>query len=497
MSLCTAVYRGRSMNRLLRFFGIAFIFTTIIPSLVMLYGLTRQPQIPKHSVLRITLDGPLPELARPTLQSLVSQRMHHSLRQVTQSIRAAAHDKRIVGMVLEIRTAGLGLAQISELRDAVGEFRGSDKFNLAYLQSAGEDGIYALATAASQVALSPAAEINLTGLRAEVPFLKDTFARLKVRPYTEQRYEFKNYANTFTQDGFTPEHLTALKGVMDDLQQTMVTMIAGGRGLGDDEARSAVAGAPWSAEAALQHKLVDRLAYWDEIRDEAEKLTGRHDPFVDLDTYAAQLSHKGGIDVAYIVGSGQIDMGDSGKSPVETKDSMGAETLMQAFREAREDGAKAVVFRVDTPGGSALASDLIRREVELTRKAGIPMVISMGNVAASGGYMVSTDADHIVVEPGTITGSIGVLAASFPLREALQHFTGLRFGVYESLPHPGSINGLDPPTEADRQRIGRSVDQVYHAFVSRVADSRHKTYEEVHAIAKGRIWSGTQAVKLG
>ena len=490
------------MNRLLRWLGIAYILTFAVPVVLVAYGLMRQPQVAKQSVLHVTLDGPLPEVARPALANFVSQRMHHSLRQITQSIRMAAADDRIVGLVLDIRTAGLGLAQISELRDAVAVFAASHKYNAAYLQSAGEsgrgDGVYALATAAKQVILSPAGEINLTGLRSEVPFLKDAFARLKIRPYTEQRYEFKNYANTFTQANFTPAHLAALKGVVDDLQQTLIDMIAEGRQVTHAQARSFVQDAPWSSEDALTHKLVDKVAYWDEVRDEIEKLAKRDEALVDLDTYVTRTTPaKGGVNVAFIVGAGQIDVGDNGKNPLEAKDSMGSDTMVQAFREARDDGAKAIVLRVDSPGGSYLASDLVRREVELTRQAGIPMVVSMGDVAASGGYLVATDADHIVVEPGTITGSIGVLAASFALRETLEHFTGVHVGTYESLPHPGTLNILDPPTDEDRSRIGRSIDRIYRAFVTRVAQTRHKTYDEIHALAKGRIWSGNQAVQNG
>jgi protease-4 len=156
-----------------------------------------------------------------------------------------------------------------------------------------------------------------------------------------------------------------------------------------------------------------------------------------------------------------------------------------------------VLFRIDSPGGSYIASDLIRREVELTRKAGIPVVVSMGNTAASGGYFIAADADYIVAESGTITGSIGVFAASFAARQALHKWLGANFDTYETLPHPGSLNWLDPPSPADRERFSQSVDRIYADFVGKVAAGRHKTYDEIHKVAKGRVWTGRQAVENG
>jgi protease-4 len=490
------------VNRLLRWLGIAFIFTFVMPSALIAYSLLHTPAVPKNSVLHIVLDGPLPELARPNLVNLVSDRMHHSLRQVTAGIRQAAHDERIVGLVLDIRTGALGLAQVAELRDAVLAFKKSSKYNVAFLQTAGElgggDRAYALATVADKVVLSPPGEINLNGLRAEVPFLKETLARAHVQPYTEQRYEFKNFANTFTQEAFTPEHLASLKQVLDDLQLTLLQMLAEGRHVDVAAAHRWVEEAPWSAQDALAHRLVDRLGYWDDIEAEVEKLAGHADAFLGLDAYTQKSQAKGAAtQVAYIVGAGEITTGESGNNPVNPSDKIGSDTLAQAFRDAREAGSKAVLFRIDSPGGSYVASDLIRREVELTRRANIPVVVSMGNVAASGGYLIATDADHIVVEPGSITGSIGVFAASFALREALGHFFGAHFGVYETLPHPGNLNALDPPTAADKVRIGRVLDRIYNEFVSKVAQTRHRTYEQIHAVARGHIWSGRQAVDNG
>ncbi len=490
------------MNKLLRFFGIAFIFTFILPAILAAWSLLHTPSLPSKSVLHVRLDGPLPELARPSLTNLWAERMGDSLHDVAVAIRAAGHDDKIVGLVLDVRTNALGMAQLSELRAALRSYQASKKMNLAYLQPSETGGTvdraYALATAAERVVLAAPSELALQGLRAEVPFLRETFKRLHVQPTTEQRYEYKTFANTFTQQGFTPEHLSSLKDVLDDVQETLLQSIAEGRHVSLSEVRSWVLGAPWAPQAALTAKLVDRTGYWDDVVAETEALAGRKDALIDLGTYQARRKHpSGGPKVAFIVASGEIRTGDAGRSPLEPSSKMGSDTLTEALRDARADAPDAILLRVDSPGGSWVASDLIRREVQLCREANLPVVVSMGDVAASGGYLIATEADHIVVEAGSITGSIGVVAASFAVREALHHFAGINVGVYETLPHPGSLNMLDPPTPADRSRLSRTLDGIYDEFVGRVASTRHKSREQIHALAKGRIWSGRQAVKNG
>ena len=489
------------MQRFLRWLALAFVVFFVLPIALITWAFTRSESVPAASVLHVVLDGPIPESVRPSLGAFLGGHMNVSLHSLTHSIRRAAQDERIVGLVLDIRTPTVGLAQVSELTAAMEEFKKSHKWNIAFMESAGElghgDGAYALACSAEQIALSPPGEVNLSGLRSEVPFLKEALSRFHVQAYTEQRYEYKNFANTFNQAGFTPEHKESLKTVLDDLQETLLERVAAGRKISAPEAHRWVENAPYSAQEALKLHLVDKLWYWDEVLTEVEKIAGRKDAFMEVEAYAERPKMKNGEAVAFIVGAGQINSGESGKNPMEASDSMGSDTLSQAFRDARNDEVKAVLLRIDSPGGSYIASDVIRREVELTRKANIPVVVSMGNVAASGGYFIAADADYIVAEPGTITGSIGVLAASFALRDFLRHWIGVEVGVYETIPHDGSLQWLDPPTDGDKARLGKTLDRIYSDFVTKVAAGRHKTYEEVHAMAKGRIWSGRQAVKNG
>ena len=492
-------------KKFVRWLLIGFLVFIVLPVACVTYTLFRQEPVHKHSILHVVLDGPVADTPQPSLKTLVGGRMRSTLRELTQSIRRAGTDDRIVGLLLEVRTEQLGIAQVSEISDAIAAFKQSGKWNASFLESAGElghgDKTYAMACAADQVFLSPPGDVGLSGLRTETPFLKETLARFHVQAFADKRYEYKNFPNTFTQDGYTPEHLEALKHVLDDLQDSLLRMMATGRKVTVEEAKRWVLASPYAASDALEAHLVDHVGYFDEVLAAAEKVAGRSKPLVEVDEYSdPMLDHglrRGSHDVALIVMNGQIVQGESGKNPAEPSDMVGSDTITQALRDAREDKVRGVVLRVDSPGGSYVASDLIRREVQLTREAGIPVVVSMGNLAASGGYFVSTDADHIVAQPGTITGSIGVFAASFALREAMNHFLGANFGVYETLPHPGTLQWLDPPNEADRERLSKSLDRIYKDFVTKVSEGRHKTYDEVHKLAKGRIWSGRQALQNG
>ena len=491
------------MKTILRWIGLPLLLMFGLPLLFGSIAQWRVAHIAKSSILHVRLDGPIPEATQPPLAQIWAHKSELSLRSLTATIRRAAHDDDIVGMVLDVHSAQVGLAQLHELRDAMAAFRASGKWNLAFLETAGEfdsgDVAYALAISAQEVVLVPTGDINLTGLRSEVPFVKETLDRLHIKPYTEQRYEFKNYVNTFTEKAFTPQHREALQAVVDDLQGSLLQHIIASRGVDAAAARRWIEASPHAAPDALQAHLVDRLGYWDEIEAEAEKVAGRPDPWIKVGRYNAALANRSssGPTVALIAGSGEISRGDRGSSPWDTSDGIGSETYAKAFRQARADKVGGVLFRIDSPGGSYLASDVIRREVQLTRERGIPVVVSMGNLAASGGYFVAIEADHIVAEPSTITGSIGVLAASFPLRQPLHDFLGVNFDSYASVPHPGVLSWLDTPTPADRERFGLAIDRIYHDFVAKVAKGRKKPYDAVHQLAKGRIWSGKQAHEHG
>lgn len=456
--------------------------------------------VPGQSVLHVVFDDTLAEVPASGVAALWRQHEGEHLAGLTAKLRAAAKDERIVGLVLEVKTPKVGLAQLSELARAVQAFRHGGKWTLGYLETAGDggrgDGAYALAALASEVVLSPPGEIGLSGMHAEVPFLADTLARAHLDAHVEKRFEFKNYANTITETGFTPAHREALASLLDDMQGTLSAQLAKARNVSVQQVADWVQAAPFSSQAALARGLVDKLAYWDEVEDRVEEVAGREDALLDIADYVPRPPKGRTTPIAFVVGSGEISRGGSGYG-TPGDDEMTAEAYVDALREARDREVKGVLLRIDSPGGSYLASDLIRREVAKTRAHNVPVVVSMGDTAASGGYFIAAEADYIVAEAGTVTGSIGVVGATFAVGRALEDFFGVHFDRYATLPNPGTLDSLRAPSAQQAARMAEGVDRVYNDFVGKVAVARHRRFDEIHALAKGRVWTGRQAAALG
>jgi protease-4 len=447
-------------------------------------------------VLLVTIDGDLRESPDSNPFAALEGGHTPTLRTVTEGIRRAATDGRIVGLVLDIEDVAPPLAQIEEIEAAMAVFRESGKWSLSFLETAGEfargNAAYALAVCADEVVLAPPGDINLIGMQASVPFVKGTLDRLKLQARFEQRHEYKNAANIFTQEALTPEHREATVALVDDLAQELVDHLAARRGVEDAHVRGWIEGGPYTAEAALEAGLVDRLAYADEIQTEVEEKLDKDDPFLGLARYAGTGDlHESGPTVALIYADGNIARGDSGDNVA------GSDTVARALRTAREEEVKGVLLRVNSPGGSYIASDLIRREVAVTRKAGIPVVVAMGGLAASGGYFISMEADRIVAQPSSITGSIGVYAGSFGAREVWRHWLGVTFDSYETADNADLYSWLDLPDETEQTKISEFADRIYDDFVSKVARGRSLERARVEEIARGRVWSGRRALELG
>jgi protease-4 len=328
--------------------------------------------------------------------------------------------------------------------------------------------------------------------------------KLHVTPSFEKRWAYKSAANMFTETGFTKEHQESLESLVNDLQATWVDMVAERRKVDKDKVMSWLKGGPYAADTAKSEGLVDEVAYWDAIDDEARRLSDLapdddQKSFLDLEDYIGHVPDKGPSagKVALIVGQGVIMRGGGGDGGVGGERSMGSDDITQAFRDARRDKMAGILFRVDSPGGSYVASDLVRREVEITRQQGIPVVISMGSLAASGGYFVSMQADSIVASPATLTGSIGVYGGSFATRRFFNDYLGVTFGTYDALPESVNVSGLDGPDAIELEKRKQTLDRIYADFVTKAAAGRKKTYDEMHAIAQGRVWSGKQAKERG
>jgi protease-4 len=427
------------------------------------------------------------------------------LRAVLRALHEAGDDPRVRGLIVKVGRGALTWPTAQELRAGLLVFGKSGKPVVAWAETFGEEGNgtadYALATGCAEIWLQPSGELALMGVAAETTFLRGALDKLGVEPQLDKRYEYKNAADRVMRTDFTPEHREALDRVVASTWDWAVAAIGDGRSLDDAAVRAASDRAPLSAEEARAAGFVDRLGYRDEVYAELRGRLGEGAELLFADQWAprrtaASLVRRDRDYVALVDGHGEIVQGHSRETPRGAL--LGSNTAAAALRAAREnEHVRAVLFRVDSPGGSAVASDTIWREVLLTRQAGKPVIVSMGRVAGSGGYYVACPADVIVAQPATITGSIGVLGGKVVVADLLERRLGLTTGAVE---HGGSARmfSLRRRFSADeRERLGAMLDRVYGEFVRKVADGRGMSYEQVHAVARGRIWSGADAQANG
>ncbi len=458
--------------------------------------------VPAGTVLEVDLERPLAEyVPRDPLAGLLQSR-RLLLRDVLQGLERAQGDDRVVGLVARIGQAPLGLAQIQELRDAVAAFRGAGKRAIAFGEAFGEfgpgNGAYYLATAFGEIYLQPSGDVGVTGILAEAPFVRGTLDKLGVVPRFGARGEYKNAVNTLTERGFTPPHREATEHLVAAQFGQIVRGIAQARGIPEDQVRAIIDRAPLSAEEALAARLVDGLAYRDQVI--AKLADGGAEPArLPLIAYLdrAGALPADGDTVALIHGVGGVRRGRSGVDPLSGDVGMGSDTVTAAFRAAVEaDRVRAIVFRIDSPGGSYVASDTIWRAVSQAREAGKPVIVSMGNVAASGGYFVAMPANRIVAQPGTITGSIGVFAGKM-LTSGFWEKLGVSFDAVQAGEHATMWTGLRDYTPSELARFEAALDRIYDDFTSKVAAARALPKPRVLEIARGRIWTGQDALDLG
>ncbi len=454
-------------------------------------------------VLYVKLQGFVPELRS---QDPVTELFAGDLvdfRDLLDGLERAGSDDGVEELLLDIRSVDLGMAQAEELREALFRFREQGKYSTAYFETAGEvlsaSGSYYLATACDEIVLAPPGDINLTGLRAETPFLRGLFDKLEIIPQFDQRKEFKNAVNTFTQKGYTPAHREATEALLDSLYDEMVGGIARGRGLAPERVVELIDGGPYIATEALEKELVDRLAYRNELLGAIEERVEQFEPLIGIKRYlkGGRPHASGRQKIAVIYGVGAIVRGSSQSDPL-MGDLMGSDTITAAFKRAREDdGVAAIVFRVDSPGGSYVASDLIRHEVRRTRDANKPVVVSMGNLAASGGYFVSMQADHIYANENTLTGSIGVYSGKLVTRDFWKEKLGIRFGLIQRGENAEFMSSQAEWDDRAEERMNTLLDRIYDDFVAKAAEGRGMAVDELEPLAHGRVWTGRDALARG
>lgn len=421
-----------------------------------------------------------------------------TLRQTVAALDRASRDDRVTGFVARVQPAAAPLAVLQELRDAVLAFRATGKRATAWAESFPGNGSYYLASAFDRVLLQPAGSVGLIGLAATATFLGETLPWLGVEPDFARRHEYKNAVNVFTETTFTEPHREATERLLTSQLDQLVTGIAEGRGLTLAQVQALVDDGPHEAEEALAAGLVDGLAFRDEVFVEVKRPGSS---LLYLARYARRARPKGlrhAPRIAVVDIGGAIAAGRNGVKPgLPPGPGTGSDTVTAAIREAVADAkVKAIVLRVDSPGGAVGASEAIWREVLQARAAGTPVVASMGGVAASGGYYVAMAADRIVANPGTVTGSIGVFGGKL-VTAGLRQRLHLATDVVRLSPNADMYGAQARFTPPQRAKIEASLDRVYQVFAARVAEGRSLSAEAVDAVARGRVWTGADAAERG
>ena len=452
-------------------------------------------------ILELDLTEPLAQGVPTDPVSAFLQRRQSRLKDVLTGLRKASRDERVEMLVTKVGPSRMGFARAQELRDAVLAFRASGKPALAWAESFGEWGPglvpYYLATAFDEIWLQPIGDVTLGGLELGTPFLRGALDHLEIEPQVGQRYEYKNAADVLLRSAFSDAHREAMQQLATSVVDQVVDGVARGRRFDTTRVRELVDQPPIAAEDALAAGLVDRVGYRDELYAEVRKRAGDEAKLIYVSRYAhppvpVPRAVRKARTIAQIWGLGPNTSGKSGRGP-GGGNRMGSDIVTAALRAAaRDKDVEAIVFRVGSQGGSAVASDAIWREVRQAREAGKPVVASMGDVAASGGYYVAMGADVIVAEPATITGSIGVVAGKL-VTDRLWN----RLGVsYDSVAIGELARMFSTRTRygpAEQAALASWLDRLYEMFVSKVATSRDMSRDEVHEVARGRVWTGADA----
>lgn len=483
-----------------RFFAaVGFLVVAGIAALVW-FAFSHEKAPPERIVLSLDLSQSLAETSIGGLGDAFDRRL--TLTDALDALERAETDPKVKGVVARFGGDSFGYAKAHDLRAAVERLRAAGKFALAYADSFGEGrpGATALATAAAfdEIWLQPMGFVSATWPAFEVPFARDALESIGVAPQMEKREAYKSMADLFTENGLTPQHREMLTTLAASLGDELVAALARGRKLSPEAVRDLMTAAPLSDSQAVAGRLVDRLAYRDEALAEAERRAGDGakllHPLEYLDLVGGP--HEKGARVAVIHAVGEIADGGGRRGFSEGLDA-DASRLAKAFDAAAKDpDVRAVLFRIDSPGGSATASETIRRGLMQAKKAGKPVIASMGDLAASGGYWVAMDADRIIAAPGTLTGSIGVVTGRLPLAGAFAKI-GVTWERVGAVPGAGFWSPFQPMNEAERAKLAAATDDIYNAFLRRVGEARHMPADSVRAAAQGRVWTGAQARERG
>ena len=465
------------------------------------YMLPSRPSLPERMVLTLDLRDGLEEVTDSDPLTALAIGWQPSLTDVVLALDQAAGDERVAGLLVRLDGEGPGFAQLQELRDAVQRFRDRGKPAVAHADAFGElgpgNGGYYLASAFERIDLQPVGSLGLTGLILEAPLARGLLERIGVLPAADRRGAYKTIYDTFVETEMTPAHREAMQSLADSLDGQLRQGLGEGRGLGPAKVAELIDGGPYTAPEAQTLGLVDRLSYWYDTAAEMRELAGPGGAMIDLLDYASAIEPPAEAPVVALVhGIGQIQRGNSEQSPLGGW-VMGGDTVARALAEAIEDpDVEAILFRISSGGGSAVASDTIRHQVRRAVEQDKPVIVSMGDVAASGGYWIAMDASRIVAAPGTLTGSIGVVAGK-PVLSQLWQDVGIAWGTVQRGANADMWSTLSDYSPRGRARLEAFLDWTYQSFVEGVARGRDLPEEKVLAAAEGRVWTGAQAKERG
>jgi protease IV len=445
--------------------------------------------------------------------SALAARNRAALPDILDGLRRAQADDRVAVLVARLGGRPIGLAAVQELRRAVTAFADAGKTTVAWAESFGEFSAgnvqYYLATAFEKIWIQPSGDLGLTGIAVERLFLRGLLDKVGADFQVAKRHEYKSAAEQLTETRFSEPARQETERMTASITEQLVQDIAERRGISRDKVGELINAGPYLAARAQAEGLIDQLGYRDEVYAEARKQAGPDAAQLYLARYqrakalaeraratVTQVPGKQDPGVALIYASGAIRRGRSGRSPL-TGGAMGSDTIASAIRAATKDEhTRAILLRVNSPGGSYVASDTIWREVVRARAAGTPVVVSMGDVAASGGYFISMAADQIIAQPGTITGSIGVLTGKPVLGAALGR-AGITGDRIVQGAHAAMFSSLEPFSDSEWALVNDWLDHIYADFTTKVASGRGMTPEQVHDVAKGRVWTGADALAHG
>lgn len=463
----------------------AFFIVLFILSLFLI-PFVQEEKLPDKGFLSLNLSGILEE-ETPEIPFLRPTSL--TMKDFWVALTSASKDKRIEGVYLKLGPLSVGPAKAQEIANIIKRFRSSGKKVIVYSETVGSLE-YMIASSADKIYLNPSGFLMLNGLASRSIFLKGTLDKLGIKAELEHIEEYKTASNTFTESKFTPAHKEMMNSLMDSIFDSFLKTISEGRKRKIEEIKSLIDKGPFTAPDALKEKLVDKLLYEDEVLKEVKERN-----LIKFKSYLKQKRLTGRKKIAVLYAIGSINLGESGIDPLFGGYIIGSETMRRVMKEIEENNSiKGVVMRIDSPGGSATASDIILRGARKIREKK-PLVISMSDVAGSGGYWIAVESNWIVAQPSTLTASIGVIGGKFNMKGFYEKI-GVTMETVKRGKYSDIYSDYREFTPEEREKIRKEIGWIYEEFKSRVSKCRNIPIDEVDRIGKGRVWTGLQAKSL-